>query len=498
MLGGPPAWGSMAIITISGYFCRPSDVKNSAGQKRFFPLGPQSLRLASGDPQALQSHTVRGLFKVHDASLKIWIRSLGCKVNLSDAAQVIQWLAEDRVELVEGPDLADVVLLNTCTVTHKADRDVRKILGRLASDYPELEVVVTGCAVHTCAERIRSYPNVRAILPIGDPKAVAAALGPASSVRQSGKNSPFTRLGRKRAFAKVQDGCDARCTYCVISRVRGPQRSLACDEAVELVRNLLECGHAEVVLTGIHLGRYGQDLQTPMSLVDLLDGLAAHFSARPGTRLRLSSIEPLEWSPQLLDALERHPFVCPHVHLPIQSGSDSVLQRMGRPYLSAQVTETLQNLRRRFPAAALGADVLVGFPGEDHQDFDDTLVALQGWQLDYLHVFTFSPRPQTPAASMPDQVPSALVRERAAEIRELGRKSWLRFVATGLNSCHQVLIERNDGSNCSGRSEHYRRMRLSAPAPAGSILLARALRVEGDQLLADAVPARGEAACVPA
>ncbi len=433
----------------------------------------------------------------------IFVRSLGCKVNLADAAAMIEHLHEDQVRLVSAPDLADVVLLNTCTVTHKADRDVRKILGSLARSHPDLPVVVTGCGVKTCADRIRSFANVLTVIPPGDPEAVARALGadpvgPADLTPSS--ISPFARLGRRRAFAKVQDGCDARCTYCVVPRVRGPQRSTPVADAGRLVADLLRRGHREVVLTGIHLGRYGVDLTPAATLADLLQDLAPVFESRAEEcRLRLSSIEPLEWTDRLISDIESHRFVCRHFHVPLQSGDDGVLARMCRPYSAGDYIRVVERLQRHFPWAALGADVLVGFPGESDRAARRTLELVRSSPLAYLHVFTFSARPGTEAAAMDERVPPEVVRDRAARLRRVGDEHWRRFVEAGRGKRHRVLVESVGESGPEGRSGTFRRIRLPGhDVDQGEIVEVRTDERKDDVLLARPPDIAGEDPCAPA
>jgi threonylcarbamoyladenosine tRNA methylthiotransferase MtaB len=427
---------------------------------------------------------------------------LGCKVNLADAAGIVDLLDDADTELVDQADQADVVLLNTCTVTHKADRDVRKILGGLARRWPELPVVVTGCGARCWAERLAAFANVIAVIPPNQPRRVAEALGaigPAGPRRANGV-SAFARLHRRRAFAKVQDGCNAHCTYCIVPRARGPQRSLGLADACDKIGGLLEAGHGEVVLTGIHLGRYGADLQPPVELIDLLEAVAPWFAEKgPVRRLRLSSIEPLEWSARLLAGIERMRFVCRHFHVPLQSGDDGVLASMARPYRAAQYERVIQALRRLFPQAALGADVLVGFPGEDAAAFGRTMGLVERLDLSYLHVFTFSARPGTRAAALPDRVPPEVVRERSARLRSLGREKWLRFVEQGRGRRHRVLVERRIDAGWEGRSEHYHRVRLARDGThPGQIVEVLAAGRMGDWLLADELARPAEAACQPA
>lgn len=447
-------------------------------------------------PTASPGEAGPGEARVTSRKTRVFVRSLGCKVNLADAAAVLERLDPGAVAFVSTPDDADVVLLNTCTVTHRADRDVRKILGSLGARRPDLPVVVTGCGAIAWSERLASYPNVRRVMPPGEPGDVAEALGP---VRPDGAPpaSGFARLNRKRAFAKVQDGCDARCAYCTIPRVRGPQRSLPLASARKLVRRYLDCGHLEIVLTGIHLGRYGADLEPRVDLAALLDAIAPDVQAGSGqARLRLSSIEPLEWSDRLLAAIERHPFVCRHFHVPLQSGDDRILRSMGRPYGTQAYTRVVTNLRTRLDGCAIGADVLVGFPGEDDRAAGSTLELLGRLPVDYLHVFPFSARPGTRAADLPGAVAAQLVKQRAAALRRLGRQRWLEFTARGQGQVHRVLLERQGTQGLEGRSEHYRRVRVapSAGAP-GEIVEALATRSSGEWLLAQAIQAGAEVAC---
>jgi threonylcarbamoyladenosine tRNA methylthiotransferase MtaB len=428
---------------------------------------------------------------------RLLVRSLGCKVNLADAAAVVEQLDSDCVGLVDDPGAADALLLNTCTVTHRADRDARKILGGLAAKWPRLPVVVTGCGAVRCPERLAEFDNVRAVFEPGQPRAVAAALG--APLAAGPGPSPFMRLGRRRAFAKIQDGCNAHCRYCIIPRVRGAERSLPLASAVALVGDLLDRGHREVVLTGIHLGRYRADSansQRPVRLAGLIDALAPVFGdRRPQARLRLSSIEPLELGDELLDAIARSPFVCRHFHVPLQSGDDGVLEAMGRPYRAAAYRRIVAGLRRRFPQAAIGADVLVGHPGEDETAAANTLALLADVPVDYLHVFPYSPRPHTPAARDHRPGDEAQVRERAARLRRLGERRWQAFTAAGVGRLHRLLVERVDAAGARGRSEHYRRIRLAGTpaAAAGGILTVRADACSGDELRAAGAPGVADA-----
>lgn len=417
--------------------------------------------------------------------ISVLVRSLGCRVNLADAADAVDRLSSERYRLTTDILGADVALLHTCTVTHKADRDVRKILGAWLRDRPDLPVIVSGCAVATMGEVLSGFENVSRLVPPGDAQSVADALaefgGPAPP--SDGQASPFQLLGRKRAVVKVQDGCSARCAYCVIPQVRGPERSWPVDAVAAKVARMLKLGHHEVVLSGIHLGRYQAGEGT--DLAGLLRALAPLFeSAGPAYRLRLSSIEPMELSDDLLEEISRDRFVCRHFHVPLQSGDDEVLGRMGRPYRTGQFAEIIQSLRQRFEDAALGTDVLVGFPGESETAAENTRRLIESLPLSYLHVFTFSPRPGTAASEMPERVPDEAVRQRSALLRDIGRRHWLEFSKRGLDRRHQVLLEKKDQNAWLGRTGEYRRFRLKYQGYVDEELVeARAESLDGDTLV---------------
>lgn len=417
--------------------------------------------------------------------IRILVRSLGCRVNLADAADAVDRLDSGSFRVAGDLAEADVALLYTCTVTHKADRDVRKILGAWMRDRPHLPVVVSGCAVVTMGEALHEYQNVSKLVAPGDPQAVADAVAElGGTTRAPGqRTSPFRLLNRKRAIVKVQDGCDARCAYCVIPSVRGHERSEPVEAVVAKVDRMLGLGHHEVVLSGIHLGRYRAENGT--DLAGLLRTLSPVFEGGGSTRrLRLSSIEPMEITPELLEEISAARFVCRHFHIPLQSGDDEVLGCMGRPYRADEFTDVIRSLRERFDDAALGTDVLVGFPGESEAAAENTLRLVESLPLSYLHVFTFSPRPDTPAAGMPGQVPHTAVRRRSAALRDVGRRHWRQFQERGLGRFHQVLLEKNQRKSWLGRTREYRQFRLEYQGDIeDEVVEARAESLDGDTLV---------------
>jgi threonylcarbamoyladenosine tRNA methylthiotransferase MtaB len=415
---------------------------------------------------------------------KIWIKSLGCKVNLADAASLVSCLPPDRFVIVQDPGDASLAVLNTCTVTHKADSDVRKVLGGLLRDYPELPVIVTGCGVTTTGSQIAGFSNVKDIVAFGDrEKLLAAIRGNCFSPAQT-LTSPYHRLGRQRAIVKLQDGCNTHCAYCVVPLVRGPERSVPYNEACDQIRFLLDAGHREIVLSGIHLGRYGRDLSPSSSLKHLLQWINRLPELGANVRIRLSSIEPMDLTSELITQLAEMPGVCPHFHVPLQSGDDEVLARMGRTYCVREYLTIIDRLSKHFPDAAIGTDVMVGFPGETPAAARNTLLVVRSMPLAYLHVFTFSARKGTRAATFPDRVDLEHLRERSKTLREEGARRWRAFLGDGINKRHQVVVERRRKKYYEGRSERYRPVRFDAEElQIGQLLWVRAETLDSGALI---------------
>jgi threonylcarbamoyladenosine tRNA methylthiotransferase MtaB len=347
------------------------------------------------------------------------IQNFGCRVN---QAESFSWAeAFERRGLVLETDAAraDLVVINSCTLTSRADRDVRKFIRRVARLNPLAKLVVAGCSVERDREALAAMPETWMVLSNGEkqdlPERVAAGLpaGPAAAP------DPL----RSRALLKIQDGCDLHCTFCVIPSVRGRGRSFDPGEVVGRARDLTDRGFREIVLCGIHLSSYGRDLEPAGSLA----GLLRELTVVPGIgRLRLSSLDPRTLDEELIRFITGDPGMCPHFHLSLQHASENVLRRMGRNSTAAEYAGVLGKLRALRPDAALGADIIVGFPGESEADFEDLRDFLETSPLTYFHIFAFSPRPGTPAAAWP-QVPEADKRRRSAVLRELSARKRQAF-----------------------------------------------------------------------
>lgn len=400
--------------------------------------------------------------------------TFGCKVNQHDSAGLAAALAARGWEPAPPGEAPHLILVNTCTVTARADQEARQVIRRLAREHPGAVLWVTGCYAQRAPAEVAALPGVQGVLGnrekarLGDFLWRWPAGGPWVEVGQFSPGVPFSGSfpchfpGHTRAFLKIQEGCNHRCAYCIVPAVRGESRSLAPEAVEAALADLAAHGFQEVVLTGIDLGQYGRDLTPPGSLAGLLRRLAAR--AWP-LRLRLSSLEPQEVTPELLAALATLPELCPHFHLPLQSGSAAVLAAMGRPYGPEHFRELARELLARFPEAALGLDVLVGFPGESPADFAATWELVASLPVAYLHVFPFSPRPGTPAAGLPP-VPREEVRVRAARLRELGRHKKAAFYAGQVGRTGEVLVERPAPRPgwLSGLSRNYLRVLLPGPA----------------------------------
>lgn len=385
--------------------------------------------------------------------MKFEITTLGCKVNQFESDAIAQALNTHGWQRVRPGERADVGIVNTCTVTGKASMQSRQAVRKLMRQHPGARILVTGCYAQTAPEDIEKIGGVHYIIGHFDksdiPRLIFESIGEAQSqvvrrVKTIRPDAPFSMppapaYGRRtRPFLKIQDGCDRFCTYCIVPHARGPSRSMPLEAVLNQLNDLGRKGFREVVLTGIHLGAYGTDLDPPTCLIDLLK----RIETRPAVeRLRLSSIEPDEVADEMVAFLSASQICCPHLHLPLQSGDDQVLQRMRRPYDSRYFARTVRAIRAGLPQAAIGADVLVGFPGENQAAFRRTFDLIADLPLTYLHVFPFSPRPGTPAFHFSERVPEKIVQTRTHELRELGQQKHQDFLQANLGRIHNVLVE---------------------------------------------------------
>ncbi len=426
--------------------------------------------------------------------IKVAITTLGCKVNQYESASFQSAFVARGVEIVPFSQPADIYVINTCAVTNKAGAQSRQTIRRALKKNDTARVVVTGCYSQVAALDIleivdqpvcivgNGYKHLLVDFALAcdycDLEMYMADIG---KVREC-CHLPVTIFpGRTRAYLKIQDGCDNYCSYCIVPLSRGRSRSVLPEIALGQARMFVDSGFREIVVTGIHVGKYGQDLDRPDTLATFLDQVTA---LNPETRFRLSSLEPNELSAEILELFASRENLMPHFHIPLQSGDDHILQKMNRHYRAEDFREIVTTAHGRQPDAALGVDVLVGFPGEDAQAFQNTYDLLDDLPVTYLHVFPYSRRPGTGAAQRKDQVASAIKDERVGVLRELAARKQQEFYQRFVGTSHKVLAEKkNKLGLMRGFTENYIPVYFEAPAATANTLVeVRIDRVEADQV----------------
>ncbi len=356
------------------------------------------------------------------------IKTLGCKVNQVDSIYLAETLEEMGLTRASEGERADLCVVNTCTVTAKTDTQCRQMIRRTVRENPGARVVVTGCFAEIAPDTVRSISGVDLLLRNRDKQRAREILAhnfQKNEVALQFRKKPLevdrsiargAGGGRSRAFVRIQDGCESFCAYCIVPYARGPVRSENGERVVEQVRTLVEKGFAEIVLTGIHLGAYGLDRSEVRGLTKLLCRL---IEVRGDFRIRLSSIEPAEVDSELIDLVTGEEKICNHLHIPLQSGDREILKRMKRPYTTEEFSELVFALRDKDPEMGIGTDLIVGLPGETDDSFERSCEWIRGLPLTHFHVFPYSPRPGTEAASMDGQVSVPVKKERAARLRSV-------------------------------------------------------------------------------
>jgi threonylcarbamoyladenosine tRNA methylthiotransferase MtaB len=471
-----------------------------------------------------------------------FVENFGCRATQADGAALERQFEERGITRAASPSQASVVILNTCTVTSGADQDARAAIRRVRRQNPDARIVVTGCYAQRVPEEIAALPGVDLVIgnshkhqlaEIALPHVVRPEAAPSNFVSldrltggaserlQGRKPASFLGAGfprgihamssegvfessifvsdifahtqllaapvfdaaneRTRPNLKIQDGCDNRCSFCVIPYVRGQSRSLEKERIVGEVKTLVNAGYREVVISGINLGRWGRDLpgradvhagtahggrpserSSPLALVSIIRVILAETALE---KLRISSVEPMDWSNDLISLVASSPRIAKHAHVPMQSGSDAVLRRMHRKYRPWHYREKIENIRAAMPSAAIGADVMVGFPGETDAEFEATRKIVEELPFTYLHVFTYSARPGTPAAEMPNQVPVQIARERNRTLRELASEKKLGFMRSFVGKTLEAITLNVIGNDSYGEftealSDNYLKLRL--------------------------------------
>ena len=404
--------------------------------------------------------------------MRFAIATLGCKVNQYDSALIESRLTALGMVRGEFNEPADVYVVNTCTVTDRADTESLRMARRARRLNPDARVIMTGCLAQANPGVLAKAHEVDAVIGLGRPADLErAALGPIDErvmVTNLRKERAEIELGavaldgHTRAFLKLQEGCDQFCTYCIVPFSRGLSRSVEPRRVIDAIDGLHQRGFKEVILSGVHLGSYGNDMSPAISLASLLEMLAERA---PLGRIRLSSIDPEELTDEIIAIVAGSDKFCPHFHLPMQAGEDGILARMRRRYTTADYRGRVAKIIEAMPDAAIGTDVIAGFPGETEQDFAQTFNFIESLPLAYLHVFPYSVRAGTTAAKFADRVEPSAIKRRATALRELGEIKRRRFAAAAAGHRLSVLLEQqNSSGRLEGYSRNYVRVMTDGPA----------------------------------
>ena len=440
-----------------------------------------------------------------------FVHNFGCRATQADGAALESDLLGRGLSRAASASDAEVVVLNTCTVTEEADRDVRAAIRRVHRENPGCRILVTGCYAQRAPQELAGLPGVSwvvgnshkhlagEILSACHPEVAGFAseglLFPVESLRGSSTYvgdmfahtelmaAPvFDGLGydKTRPNLKIQDGCDNRCSFCVIPFVRGQSRSLHRDDVLRELDALVAAGFREVVISGINLGRWGRDLEPEQRFEGLVRSTLAHTGVE---RLRLSSVEPMDWTDALIELVAGSPRIARHAHVPLQSGSDRVLRRMHRKYRPWHYEDRIRRIRTAMPMAAIGADVMVGFPGESEAEFEENRRFIASLPFTYLHVFTYSPRPGTPAAEMAQQIAPQIKRERNRVLRELAAEKKTAFMQSLVGqTVSTITLAVVEGGRTEALTDNYQKLWLEGHHTANQIVSAQVRGLTDDSL----------------
>ncbi|HEU5231371.1 MAG TPA: tRNA (N(6)-L-threonylcarbamoyladenosine(37)-C(2))-methylthiotransferase MtaB [Terriglobales bacterium] len=417
-----------------------------------------------------------------------YIVNFGCRAQQADGSAIERQLADRGLARVTSPTEAEVIVLNTCTVTAAADQDARAAIRRVRREQPAAQILVTGCYAQRAPEEIAALDGVTWVVGNSHKHQIGKIVADRHDPNflplrhfNAGQNDSsfrgtiyasdifahtelqaapvFDSIERTRPNLKIQDGCDNRCSFCVIPFVRGQSRSLPTETVLQELHVLENAGYREVVISGINLGRWGRDFENPEHFPDLLRTVLERTSME---KLRLSSVEPMDWTDELIELVASSPRVAKHAHVPLQSGSDAILRKMHRKYRPWHYADKIEKIRKAMPHAAIGADVMVGFPGETDDLFRESLEFVKRLPFTYLHVFTYSPRPGTPAASMPDQVPIQVAHARSRIMREVAAAKNVGFRLSFIGrTLPAITLARTSDAGTEALTDNYLNVQLT-------------------------------------
>ncbi len=434
------------------------------------------------------------------------VENFGCRATQADGAAIERQLLDCGMERA-GAAEAEVVVLNTCTVTASADQDARAAIRRIHRENPAAKILVTGCYAQRAPQELSALPGVSLVvgnshkhelagyaLPLagGDGFIPLAQLGNGDSKTVVGDIFAHTELmaapvfdgdcfEKTRPNLKVQDGCNNRCSFCIIPYVRGKSRSLKLDHVLREVDALVANGYREIVLSGINLGRWGRELTPRTNFAAMLRAIMERTSIE---KLRISSVEPMDWTNEVIELVASSARIAKHAHVPLQSGSDRILRKMHRKYRPWHYADRIERIRRGMPDAAIGADVMVGFPGETEDDFEQTRALIERLPFTYLHVFTYSSRPGTPSAEMPEQVPVHIARERNRVLRELIARKKRDFMQSFVGrELEAITLTQFDGEFTEALTDNYLKLQIRGRHKSNEWLRCRVEVVANDALV---------------
>jgi len=434
------------------------------------------------------------------------VENFGCRATQADGAAIERQLLDRGLQRAAAVE-AEVVVLNTCTVTASADQDARATIRRIHRENPEAKILVTGCYAQRAPGELAALTGVSLVVGNSHKHQLADCAAPPAS---GGGFVPLAHIGngdaklmvgdifahtelmaapvfeadsfqKTRPNLKVQDGCNNRCSFCIIPYVRGKSRSLKLEQVLREVDALVANGYREIVLSGINLGRWGRELSPRLNFAAMLRAILDRTAIE---KVRISSVEPMDWTNEVIELVASSPRIAKHAHVPMQSGSDHILRRMHRKYRPWHYADRIERIRRAMPDAAIGADVMVGFPGEAGDDFEQTRSLIERMPLTYLHVFTYSSRPGTPSAEMPEQVPVRIARERNRVLRELAAQKKRHFMQSFVGrELEAITLTHYDGEFTEALTDNYLKLRVRGEHRPNTLLRSRIEAVESDTLL---------------
>ncbi len=441
--------------------------------------------------------------------MEFFLHSFGCRATQADGAAIERQLAEKGLIRAVRATEAKLVVLNTCTVTAAADQDARAAIRRVHRENPDAKILVTGCYAQRAPQEVAALPGVTWVVGNSHKHLVAEiASGQAPQnfvpLENVFLSAPaFTVIGdifahteliaapvfaadniaeKTRPNLKVQDGCNNRCSFCIIPSVRGQSRSMRLERVMDEANALAAAGYREIVLSGINLGQWGRDFQPQQRFGELLRSLLEFTDI---AKIRISSVEPMDWNDGLISLVAGSSRIAKHAHVPLQSGSDRILRRMHRRYRPWHYAEKIRKIREAMPHAAVGADVMVGFPGETDELFEESRSFIERTPFTYLHVFTYSSRPGTASADMPDQVPVHVARERNRVLRDLAAKKNLEFRRRFVGKTLEVItLQAGDEQSTEALSDNYLKVRVAGQLEANRVMKVDVTEIGDEDLVA--------------